>query len=89
MFELQLTEDQITELLRKYKEHVRTFDNGDHLIEIGRGVYDLFCGPGWSEPTRFRLARYPSDSKISPKILQLSGPSLTQGYRIQLLKALL
>jgi hypothetical protein len=66
----------------------KVLPNGDKIIPVQGGVYDLFSGEGWMNHIRFRIVKF-RDKKMNPQLLQLSsGMALSHDYRITLLKEL-
>lgn len=75
-------------LLRQHKAHTSTLANGDKLIGMSGGVWDLFSGQGFSTPIRFRIIKFRDKTKPN-QLLQISGETtLSREYRNQLLKDL-
>ena len=72
--------------VRQHKAHTKTFTNGDKLFNLGHGLYDLFCGKGWSVPARFRMVHLKQNNTYS--LIQVSGPVLSREYRTMLYKEL-
>lgn len=78
----------VEKLLEQYRAHVRNLDNGDRLIDLGRGFYDLFCGEGWASQTRFKIVKIPVIGFVSQRLMHVSGNILSVEYRNKLLKEL-
>lgn len=69
--------------LRQFKNHTKTLKNGDRLIRIEGGLYDLFSGTGWGNQSRFRVVKL--KSRELRQLIQVSGIPLSRDYRDQLL----
>jgi len=80
------TQEYVDRCLRQHANHAKTLPNGDRLISMPGGLYDLFVGRGWSEPARFRMIHLRHNN--SYQITQLSGPTLSREYRTYLHKEL-
>ena len=75
-----------THMLKQYSLHTKTLANGDKLIQMLGGVYDIFSGQGWQTPIRFRIVRFKDKTK-APQLIQISGEtSLSREYRLQLVQ---
>lgn len=80
------TQEYVDRCLKQHKAHSKNLTNGDHLIHIQGGLYDLFVGKGFSTQIRFRMVHLKQNN--SHQIIQLSGPTLSREYRTQLHKEL-
>jgi hypothetical protein len=76
------TQGYVERCLRQHTNHSTKLPNGDCLISMPGGLYDLFVGQGWSVPARIRLIHLRSNN--SYQITQLSGPTLSREYRTYL-----
>ena len=77
------------QMLRQYHAHSKKIEsNGDQVIHVQGGVYDLFSGTGFDNHIRFRIVKFRDKTK-SAQLLQLSsGLNLSREYRETLLKEL-
>ena len=71
-------------MLRQHKSHTKTLGNGDKLVHINHGLYDLFSGDGWKNASRFRIVKIRQTGVTS--LVPVSGIHLTREYRDLLLK---
>lgn len=77
--------DQVTQrYLKQYKAHTSTRSNGDKLIRLDAGVYDIFYGTGWESTSRFRVFK----AGGKPRLICISGLHMSSELRDQLLKEL-
>jgi hypothetical protein len=75
-------------MLRQYRSHTKSLANGDKIIGMPGGVYDLFCDTGWNDPIRFRIVRFKDKTK-QPQLIQINGTvGLSREYRAEILKEL-
>ena len=79
--------DRLARNLRQFKAHTKTLENGDKLIKIEGGLYDLFSGIGWKNQSRFRVVRlkHSVSGARQLSLIQIGGISLSREYRDQLL----
>lgn len=84
---VEYTKEYVDRCLRQHQTHNRKLDNGDKLITVGGGLYDLFVGRGWSEPIRFRIVHLRQQK--THQLIQVSGPTLSRDYRTYLFKELI
>jgi hypothetical protein len=70
--------------VRQYQARTKTLVNGDKLIPIHFGLYDLFSGTGWKDVSRFRVVKF-KHKDTPPQLVQVSGIPLSREYREQLL----
>jgi hypothetical protein len=70
----------------KHKAHSRTRNNGDKLIYIEAGLWDIFYGSGWGNHSRFRIFQFRKGTE--PRLTQLSGIHMPDDLRKQLLREL-
>lgn len=69
--------------LRQYRAHTRTRTNGDKVVSLGMGLYDLFSGRGWANQSRFRIVVARSNG--AKQFIQVGGVTLSREYRNELL----
>jgi len=75
-------------MLRQYQQHTKTLTNGDKVIGMPGGLFDLFVGEGWEQPIRFRIVRFRDKTKPA-QLIQINGEvGLSREYRTNLLKEL-
>lgn len=75
-------------MIRQYQQHTKTLSNGDKVIGIPGGVYDLFVDSGWDNPIRFRIVRF-KDRTRPAQLIQINGSvGLSREYRATLVKEL-
>lgn len=70
--------------IRQYQTHTKTRSNGDKLVRIESGLWDLFSGNGWGNVSRFRIFKLKLDK--APQLICVSGLSLSHELREQLLR---
>lgn len=70
--------------LNKYKAHTRTRTNGDKMVYIEAGVWDIFYGSGWKNHSRFRVFQFRKGTE--PRLIQLGGIHMPHDLRTELLK---
>lgn len=73
----------VARCLKQYKNHTRVRKNGDHVISLGHGLYDLFSGTGWKNQSRFRVVKLRDSGE--KQLIQVSGINLSREYRNELL----
>ena len=73
-------------MLRQYRNHTKTLSNGDKVIGLPCGVYDLFSGEGWTTPIRFRIVKFRDKNRPHQLIQITPGLGLSSEYRNMLLK---
>jgi len=73
----------IERCIRQYHQHTRTRKNGDLVVSLGHGLYDLFSGDGWKNQSRYRIVKL-RDSK-EKQLIQVGGINLSREYRNELL----
>lgn len=74
------------QMLVQHQKHTKTLSNGDHVIGLPGGVYDLFSGEGWDTPIRFRIVRFKDKTRPHQLIQITPGTTLSSEYRNELLK---
>ena len=82
--QIALSKDQVARMLRQYQAHTSVRANGDKLIRMDAGVYDLFYAKGWEAHSRFRIFR----AGGQPRLICISGMHMTSELRDQLIKEL-
>jgi hypothetical protein len=70
--------------IRQYQAHTRTRTNGDKVVSLGMGLFDLFSGIGWKNQSRFRIVTARSNGR--KQLIQVGGLALSQEYRNTLLQ---
>ena len=70
--------------IRQYQAHTKKRKNGDLLIRIESGLWDIFYGQGFENTSRFRIFRLRGDK--NPKLICVSGLHIPNDLREQLLK---
>jgi hypothetical protein len=81
---MEYTKEYVERCIRQHKSHTRTRVNGDKVVSLGMGVFDLFSGDGWTNHSRFRIVRLRNNN--SKQLIQLSGMTLSREYRDALVK---
>jgi hypothetical protein len=76
------------QMLRQRHNHVTNLTNGDKVIHIQGGVYDLFSGIGWDNHIRFRVIKFRDKTKPNQLVQLSTGLTLSREYRETLLKEL-
>lgn len=69
----------------------KVLSNGSKVIPLQDGLFDLFQGEGWKHQSRFRIIKLKGAAKGTParQLIQVSGLTLSQELRNQLLKEVL
>lgn len=62
--------------------------DGSLVIPIQYGLYDIFQGDGWDQPSRFRIVKFKGTKGATRQLIQVSGNNLSTSLREQLLKEL-
>ena len=70
--------------IRQYQSHTRKRDNGDLMIRIESGLWDIFYGIGFGNSSRFRIFKLRGDSQ--PKLICVAGQHIPNELRQQLIK---
>lgn len=78
--------EYVARCIKQHQAHARNLPNGDRLIAIQGGLYDLFTGKGWKSLIRFRIVHLRQSN--SSQLVQVSGPVLSRDYRTYLFKEL-
>lgn len=75
-------------MLRQYARHSRNLSTGDKVVAIQDGLFDLFTGIGFANPSRFRIVKIRRGIPGTPdrQLIQVSGKALDRNYRELLLK---
>lgn len=71
--------------LKQHKAHTKNLPNGEHLIHIQGGLYDLFIGKGFRECIRIRLVGLADNRQ---QLIQVNGTTLSRDYRTYIFKEL-
>lgn len=70
--------------VRQYQSHTKKRANGDLMIRIDSGLWDIFYGQGFGNVSRFRIFKLRGDAK--PKCICVSGLHIPNDLREQLIK---
>lgn len=79
-----MEKEYVDRCVRQFQSHTRTRDNGDKVVALGTGLFDLFSGDGWTNQSRYRVVRARSNGE--KQLIQVSGLNLSREYRTELLK---
>jgi len=72
--------------LNQCKSHTKHLSNGDFVVGLPGGVYDLFFGDGWKDRVRFRIRKVSVIGSTVTKFEQLSGLRLSDNLQQMILK---
>jgi len=75
-------------MLRQYARHSHNLSTGDKVVAIQDGLFDLFTGLGFANPSRFRIVkiRRGAPGTADRQLIQVNGKALDREYRERLLK---
>ena len=68
--------------IRQYKSHTKHRANGDLMVRIDSGLWDIFYGKGFENTSRFRVFKVDK----TPRLICVSGLHIPSDVREQPLK---